>query len=183
MARPRDFDKDQALDAAVMLFWRQGFAATSVRGLCDAIGIQPGSFYAAFESKEACFRMVLERYIAAQSIPRTPSPLAVRAWLEAVIAPERRGLGCLLINSAVEVPMLDPESRTFVLGCMGAVEAFFAQCLAGHADPKGDAALVSATVSAIHIQARMGASTQKLRALADRTLLAIGQSPLLHVED
>lgn len=176
MARPRDFDKDQALDAAVTLFWRQGFAATSVRGLCDAIGIQPGSFYAAFESKEACFRMVLERYIRAQQIPRTPSPVAVRTWLDVILSPSRQGLGCLLVNSAVEVPMLDAKSRTFVIGCMSAVEAFFTECLKSHADPKADAALVSAAVISIHIQTRMGASPAKLRALADRTLVAIGLS-------
>lgn len=174
MARPRDFDKDKALDEAVALFWRQGFAATSVRGLCDALGLQPGSFYAAFESKEACFRQVLERYLATQKIPRVAEPAAVSAWLYAITSPTRRGLGCLLVNSAVEAPMLDPESRAFVLGCMQAVEAFFAECLAAHEDPKADAALVSAAVMSIHVQARMGATPAKLRKLADRTLLAIG---------
>jgi len=174
VARPRDFNQDQALDAAVTLFWRQGYAATSVRGLCDGIGIQPGSFYAACESKEAFFRRVLKRYIAAQPIPRIPSPGAIRSWLSVITSTSRQGLGCLLVNSAVEVPLLDAESRAFVLGCMGAIEAFFAECLAAHADPEGEAALVSAAVVAIHIQARMGASPAKLRALADRTLSAIG---------
>ena len=69
--------------------------------------------------------------------------------------------------------MLDPESRAFVLGCMNAVEVFFVNCLAAQADPKGDAALVSAAVMSIHIQARMGASPAKLRKLADRTLIAL----------
>lgn len=157
-----------------MLFWRQGFAATSVRALCDALGIQSGSFYAAFESKETCFRKVLERYLASQKMPHVAGPEAIRAWLYAITSPTRRGLGCLLVNSAVEAPMLDPESRTFVLGCMAAVEAFFVECLAGQADPKADAALVSAAVMSIHVQARMGASQGKLRKLADRTLEAIG---------
>ena len=73
MARPRGFDLDAATDRAVALFWRRGYAATSVRDLCTAMGLNSGSFYAAFGGKAGCFRMALARYAAGQAVPREPS--------------------------------------------------------------------------------------------------------------
>ena len=62
--RPRSFDKDEALGQAMRLFWEQGYEATSLAQLKDAMGgISPASFYAAFGSKEQLFRAALDRYI------------------------------------------------------------------------------------------------------------------------
>jgi len=62
--RPRSFDKDEALEQAMRLFWEQGYEATSLAQLKDAMGgISPASFYAAFGSKEQLFRAALDRYI------------------------------------------------------------------------------------------------------------------------
>ncbi len=63
--RPRGFDRTAALDAAMGLFWEHGYEPTSLNLLKDAMGgISPTSFYAAFGSKEALFREVVERYRA-----------------------------------------------------------------------------------------------------------------------
>lgn len=63
--RPRGFDKDEAVRQAMLLFWEQGFEATSLAQLKAAMGdISPASFYAAFTSKEALFRQVLDAYLA-----------------------------------------------------------------------------------------------------------------------
>lgn len=62
--RPREFDRDQALDAALTLFWEQGYEPTSLNQLKAHMGdISPASFYAAFGSKEALFREVVQRYL------------------------------------------------------------------------------------------------------------------------
>jgi AcrR family transcriptional regulator len=55
IGRPREFDRDAALEAAMFLFWRKGFAATSMNDLCDAMGVRSPSLYAAFGSKEALY--------------------------------------------------------------------------------------------------------------------------------
>jgi AcrR family transcriptional regulator len=55
IGRPRRFDRDAALEAAMFLFWRKGFAATSMNDLCDAMSIGSPSLYAAFGSKEALY--------------------------------------------------------------------------------------------------------------------------------
>lgn len=174
MARSRDFDLDEALDAAVELFWRQGYTATSVRQLCDGMGIQAGSFYAAFESKEACFRRALQRYVQVQLPVLSPGPEAVRAWFRAITSASRNGQGCLLVNSAVESPGLDAPTQAEVAGRLRGLEAFFAACLHGRASAKADAELLTATVVSIHVLARSGATPAKLRRIAARALELTG---------
>lgn len=55
MARPQAFDQQQVLQNAMELFWRQGYASTSVRDLTEATRLQPGSLYGAFKSKRQLF--------------------------------------------------------------------------------------------------------------------------------
>lgn len=173
MARPRDFDVEAALDAAVQTFWSRGFAATSVRQLCDAMRIQAGSFYHAFGSKEECFRRALERYLATQRVPREPGPDAIRVWFDAIVDPKRTPKGCLLVMSAIEHPLLDPSSAALVSARMKRVEDFFAACLGDEHD-RADAALLASTVVAIHVLARSGTPSSHLRRLADRAMAAVG---------
>ncbi len=60
--RPRGFDREAAVDAAVALFWRKGYDATSIADLCRAMGIFSPSFYAAFTDKETLYLEAVERY-------------------------------------------------------------------------------------------------------------------------
>ena len=60
--RPRSFCKNQALDRALEVFWRQGFEGASICDLTEAMGINPPSLYAAFGNKEQLFRQALDRY-------------------------------------------------------------------------------------------------------------------------
>ena len=60
--RPRQFDTDAALMAAMRVFWEHGYAGASVSTLLKAMGINRGSMYAAFGSKEELFRQVLDHY-------------------------------------------------------------------------------------------------------------------------
>jgi TetR/AcrR family transcriptional regulator, transcriptional repressor for nem operon len=174
VVRPRDFDLDAALDAAVELFWSQGFAATSVRQLCEAMDIRPGSFYAAFESKEECFRRALARYLQGQGIPSEPGPAAVRAWFDAILDPARRARGCLLVSSAVEHPLLDERSQALVSARMRGLQDFFRLCLEGRERAREDAALLAAAVIGVHVLARAGAPPAELRRIARRALQATG---------
>lgn len=61
--RPREFDRQAALEAALTLFWKQGYEPTSLNQLKEVMGgISPTSFYAAFGSKEQLFEEVVELY-------------------------------------------------------------------------------------------------------------------------
>ena len=60
--RPREFDVEQALDAALAVFWRHGYEGASLTDLTEAMGINRPSLYAAFGNKEQLFRRALDRY-------------------------------------------------------------------------------------------------------------------------
>ncbi|WP_323797337.1 TetR/AcrR family transcriptional regulator [Nisaea sp.] len=62
LARPSKFDRDEAVDTAMEIFWREGYEACSVKALSERLGITRSSFYNAFGSREELFREALTRY-------------------------------------------------------------------------------------------------------------------------
>ncbi len=62
MARPREFDEAEALDRAMVVFWKKGYQNTSLDDLLDAMGIQRGSFYNTFGSKRETYLRTIDRY-------------------------------------------------------------------------------------------------------------------------
>jgi AcrR family transcriptional regulator len=61
--RPIGFDKDAALEAAMLLFWQRGYEGTSMADLTQAMGLNPSSIYAAFGDKHALFQLAVKRYM------------------------------------------------------------------------------------------------------------------------
>ncbi|OMF37940.1 TetR family transcriptional regulator [Paenibacillus sp. FSL H8-0548] len=109
--RPRAFNRDEAVVAAMLLFWEHGFESTSLAQLRAAMGnISAASFYAAFESKEALFREAVNLYISTYgqvSESFRDSSLTPRAAIEQGLRRSARmqtesshPLGCLLVLSA-----------------------------------------------------------------------------------
>ena len=111
IGRPREFDRDAALEAAMLLFWRKGFAATSMSDLCDAMGISSPSLYAAFGSKEALYLEAVEHYV------RTLGPPVWDKLAEGATA--RAGIENLLIAGTESLP----KSRATPAGCMAMLAA------------------------------------------------------------
>jgi AcrR family transcriptional regulator len=111
IGRPRGFDRDAALEAAMLLFWRKGFAATSMSDLCDAMGISSPSLYAAFGSKEALYLEAVEYYA------RTIGPPVWDKLEEGATA--RAGIENLLIAWTESLP----KSRATPAGCMALLAA------------------------------------------------------------
>ena len=62
--RPRSFDREVALGAAMEVFWKKGYEATSIHDLTEAMGINPPSLYAAFGDKEQLYLAAVEHYQA-----------------------------------------------------------------------------------------------------------------------
>lgn len=108
--RPRSFDRDEALASATKVFWARGYDGTSLDDLLQAMGgITPPSFYAAFGSKDALFREVVDNYErtvgepARQALERSPVREAIEGMLRAGVAMLDRPdmpRGCMLVLSA-----------------------------------------------------------------------------------
>jgi len=64
MGRPRGFDEDAALEAAMRVFWKKSYEGATMADLTEAMGINRSSMYAAFGDKESLFHRVMERYRA-----------------------------------------------------------------------------------------------------------------------
>ena len=64
MGRPREFDVDEALEQAMLVFWEHGYEGAGLAQLETAMGITRTSMYAAFGNKEQLFRKALQRYDA-----------------------------------------------------------------------------------------------------------------------
>jgi TetR/AcrR family transcriptional repressor of nem operon len=124
MGRLKQFDPDAAVSAAVDLFWRQGYGATTPAALVDALGIGKGSLYNAFASKHALFEQALRRYgddrvAGLLAMLNRPGPVRARlqAALERLAAPELAPLrrrGCLAVNTAAELGDQDADATAIV---------------------------------------------------------------------
>ncbi len=111
MARPREFDVDQAVDRAMDLFWRRGYASTSLQDLTAELGIGSGSLYGAFGSKDGLYERALQRYCSQQAeglVCRLEEATEIRPAIAAVLMEMAEadltdpGRGCLLVNAATE---------------------------------------------------------------------------------
>lgn len=61
--RPRSFDKDDALEKAMHVFWEKGYEGTTMADLIESIGMKAPSIYAAFGNKDAIFKEVIKTYL------------------------------------------------------------------------------------------------------------------------
>ena len=140
MARPRSFDEDKALDAAIACFWSRGLEATSVRDLAEHMGIQGPSLYNAFGDKRTLFARALERYatrtmreriarLEGQHDPKTAIRTFVQDAIERSVA-DRHRCGCLLVNSALEVAPHDTELRARIAAYLEEIATFFRRNIA-----------------------------------------------------
>jgi AcrR family transcriptional regulator len=108
--RPRSFDREQALERALAVFWEHGYETTSISLLTEAMGVSPASLYAAFGDKRQLFSEALERYLdtygafTAAAVREEPTAYGAVARMlrEATLAFTRPGHppGCLLITAA-----------------------------------------------------------------------------------
>jgi AcrR family transcriptional regulator len=181
--RPRGFCTEEALAAALQLFWSKGYEATSLSDLTAAMGITRPSLYAAFGNKEALFHEALDlyqrqklRYIEQAIQQPTAVQVAERllwgAFETAVGDGEPRGcMGVLASTSCGE----DAQGvRDDVLKRGEVVRARLVERfdrakgegdLPSHADSDALTSYLFALVQGISLQARAGASREQLESL------------------
>lgn len=190
--RPRGFDADLALDAAVDVFWRRGYDGASLSELTTAMGINRPSLYAAFGGKEQLFQSALDRYVqrnmgyVTAALGEATARGVAAAFLEgnalAVTAP---GLpaGCLSVQAAVAT---EGSTQLAILTENRArIQALFADRfrraiqdgdLAADEDAEELAAFLITVSSGFAIRAADGTPRKSLLGLARRAMAAFPES-------
>ncbi len=126
VGRPREFDVDEVLDAAMHAFWARGYEATSLRDLMEATGLHKGSLYQAFGDKHQLFLRALERYLAEMrrqktemlataSTPLEALSLTGHAMIEIADADASSPKGCMALNTLVELAPHDPQVQRIMM--------------------------------------------------------------------
>jgi TetR/AcrR family transcriptional repressor of nem operon len=188
MARPKEFDRDVAVERAMSVFWSKGYAATSTDDLLQVMQIGRQSMYDTFGDKRRLYVEALQRYqleSVAGHIERlrsTASPLAgIEALMVGLISSDRttREKGCMGVGAICEFGNADTELAQLRLKSSGMlhkalVERFQDAKTAGEigqtVDIEGATRFVETTMLGLQVAARAGESARTLR---DMAMLAI----------
>ncbi|MCK8487078.1 TetR/AcrR family transcriptional regulator [Paenibacillus sp. MBLB2552] len=188
MGRTREFDVEQALDAALCVFWRKGYEGTSYTDLTQATGVERPALYSAFGNKEALFRQVLERYYehyhdffpAAIALPTSREVVAHLFRSAADLQtryPDHRG--CLYVHGDLAGSDESEPIRLALIDARAEGETLLRDRLE-RAKQEGDlpqtanctalAAFVMAVLHGMAVQAKAGFSRDMLEAVAEQAL-------------
>lgn len=131
----KSFDLDEAVDQATKVFWSKGYEATSMADLVTQMGINKGSLYNAFGSKKELFTRALLKYDRdnkqnlLQKLEALEDPVeAISTLFETVINDsinDSDKKGCLIINTALELPNHTDDIQKIIDASLGEFEAFF----------------------------------------------------------
>ncbi len=191
MARPKEFDREEAVAQAMQVFWEQGYEATSIQDLTRALGLKPGSLYNAFHDKHSLFLETLACYQQQHSCDTyalLQGPLAGKQALELVFeqlvarASQPNTPGCFMVNSAAELAAHDPQVRAQVEADRTALIAAFEHSIrAGQAagdipherDPYALATFLVNAIFGFQVTAKVSREPTTLRLIAETTLRAL----------
>jgi AcrR family transcriptional regulator len=119
MGRPKNFSREEVLEKAMPVFWKHGFADTSLQELEQATGVNKSGLYTEFQDKEDLFVACLRRYIESQEKRGllTQKPLGwknVKAFLKNGPLNSGELQGCFSVNSMREFAILPDEAYAVV---------------------------------------------------------------------
>jgi AcrR family transcriptional regulator len=190
VGRPREFDMEDALAAALKVFWRKGYEAASLSDLTEAMGITRPSLYCAFGNKEELFKKALDLY-EREKMSFIDLALAKPTAFEAVQFMLLKGVaaqcdpetpGCMGVNSVLTCGGVASESvrQELVSRRLGIEtklrERFERAKREGDIRPDCDTASLTSYVLALAqgmaLQASMGMTFEELRGVVDLVLKA-----------
>ncbi|MFB4301324.1 TetR/AcrR family transcriptional regulator [Actinomadura sp. NTSP31] len=195
--RPRGFDRTAALAAATRLFWERGYAATSIGELTEAMGIRPGSLYAAFTDKKSLFEEVVRDYgrspagaFMGDALEEEPTAYGAFARIlreaAAIYSDPSHPAGCLTICAATNIAPQDAEVETFLRDLRNRNLVTFESRLrkarqTGElpptADPRSLAAYFAMVIQGMSQRSRDGATREELTTTAELALNAWPRAP------
>jgi AcrR family transcriptional regulator len=187
MARPREFDAELALDAAISVFREHGFEGSSAQMLVDAMGIGRQSLYATFGDKWQLYRSAVGRYGMGECSAHLDAIRSGMRAIDGIDALLRRVVEtasqpCLGVGSIYEFGASRPDLAEINARLAGSLRAVIAgrirdaQCegdIAAGLDPDAVAEFLIANISGIRVAGRGGADRATLNGLSDMALRAL----------
>ena len=156
MSRPRSFDSQAVVDAAMQAFWIGGVGSTSVDDLLQATGLSRSSLYNSFGNREGLVQAATERYAQQQSaaIQRLFQGRSLEQALSALLMEAATtnydGRGCLLVNAVAELHGTCGQGLDAVREALARVAATLEAAMRSAAPQRDDCAqLCVATMAAI----------------------------------
>src|SRR3984885_5084071 len=179
--RPREFDIDEAVESAILVFRSRGYHGTSVQDLTEGTGLARGSLYKAFGDKRTLFLAALDHYTAA-SLRRIGDALgqpgsAREAIREALMGYARRAAaaqgqqGCLVTAAAMEMMPDDVEISALISRMFRRMQDLFAAAvirgqasgeIAGDLDERAIARMLLCTIQGLRVLGKTGPSEQDM---------------------
>lgn len=188
----KNFDVDSAVDSAMKVFWAKGYDSTSISDLTEAMQINKGSLYNAFGSKKALFTQALLKYdrenhqAVIKQLEAMDNPIAaIRTLFDSLVAESQADAerkGCLLVNTALDLPNHSEEVQRMVTAALKDIEQFFLRTIE-RAQECGE---VPANLNAREAAKSLLTQVVGLRVLARgafdaKSLKAIGTQALEHI--
>lgn len=188
--RPRAFDVDQALDAALEVFWQKGYEGASLSALTQAMGINRPSLYAAFGDKEELFHKVMQRYLTGpmqcfeKALGEPTSRQVITRLLGAAVDSARctgKPGGCLAVHGALAGGDDAQRVREYLVEHRRSGEAKLRERLdrargegdlPADADPAALARWITAILNGMAVQSAGGYTLEELGDVRDATLRA-----------
>lgn len=181
---PRTFDRDEAIDIAMRLFWRHGYEGVSLNDLTAAIGVAPPSLYSAFGSKAGLYREALERYFGLRepvwdikpttTLQETVETLLHKA-IDAVIDPAGER-GCMISSGMIQCGPDHAELARELAERRDTMRDMIAATLRHWLDREHALSLARylvAVLQGLSVQAYDGASREELRQVSDEVIAGL----------
>lgn len=193
--RQREFDEQEALESAMQVFWKKGFAGASLTDLTVSMGINKPSLYATFGNKEQLFIKATEHYIKTIATPHGEylydnQVLKVRlknymlSVVRAQCSPDRpKGCFVSLCITESEGGIFPPEAAKHVANLREFTERYLidffeGEIKLGNLPPTEDAVargrFITAVLNGTAVMARGGRSIDELEPVIDASLSVIG---------
>lgn len=195
MSRTKEFDVDVALQAALDLFWRQGYEATSVNDLVEHLGIGRASMYATFGNKHDLYLRALDRYVQStdadimkslsQPGPVLPAVRELVLGYVSSIAADEQQRGCLVVNAATELLPADVSVAHRVGRSWDTLEVSLTLALsrakaqgelASDLDPRALARFLLAVLQGLRVLSKGPSPLERLRDAANQALRVLASA-------
>src|ERR1700693_3831348 len=149
MGRPKQFNREGVLDRAIPVFWKHGFANTTVQHLEAATRVNKSGLYSEFKDKEDLFLASLERYAQTRGAEiLTAQPLGwgnIESFLRLGFGCDDDQRGCFAVNSMRALAGLQAEAQEILSSSQQKLTRQLTRNIQAE-DPKLDAGMIADVV-------------------------------------